>query len=513
MIYVTTAAEAAALDARTIQQGTPSLELMRRAGAAAAREVERRYASEVRGGVCVLVGPGNNGGDGWVVADELARRGATVRALEFDSGRRSADSQSMREHALGNVIVAESWTGEALIVDALLGTGAQGAPRDELLRGVETAHSARSHGAKVVSLDMPSGVDATTGEHSATVTADLTVTFGTVKRGQLAARNLCGELIVVDIGLCEPVDPASVPTLFTVTDVAALVPAFAADAHKGTRGNVAIVGGARGMAGAALLAAQGALRTGAGLVRLCVADDSALVAHVAVPAALVTRWSELSGAAAQFLRDWCGAVAIGPGLSQTPEARGMLREVLDSLSCPLVADADALNLFASDAATFETMTRAATEKQLVLTPHPGEMARLLGGNRSAKEVNAQRYDVAPELAGRTRTTVLLKGVPTVIASPDGRRRVCAVGTPALATGGSGDLLTGIVATLLAQGLTGFDAASVGAWAHGRAAELATAGRSSRGVTLSDVVERVRDVWSESQPPLPEGVLAVLPAVA
>jgi NAD(P)H-hydrate epimerase len=270
------------------------------------------------------------------------------------------------------------------------------------------------------------------------------------------------------------------------------------------------------MVGAAILAGRGALRSGAGSVRICVDDDNVTAAHIAVPVALVTRWSDVLNNVQKYLHDWPEAIAIGPGFGEDAVARQLLDGTLSTWPGPLVIDADALNLLAGRlddlAAALRSVVDTVRPFRTVITPHPAEMKRLLANGISTGEVDEQRFELARGVAARVGAVVLLKGVPTVIAHPQGAVRVSPAGTPALATGGSGDVLTGIIAALLAQGVESFDAAAVGAWAHGHAAELATGDRDARGITLDDVVERLRDVWVESPAALPPGVLAEVPRV-
>ncbi len=510
-VYVTTAIESAALDAHTIGQGTPAAVLMRRAGEAAASAIERLHGDRLSEGVYVATGPGNNGGDGWVVAALLARAGFPVRVSEVAAAR-SDDARAAREAAVHSVTLGDAWSGEGVVVDALLGTGSSGEPRDSMADAVADMLRARKSGAVVVALDVPTGLDATTGNGNQGITADLTVTFGSVKRGLLASRDRCGRIVVADIGLKVSPD-ADLPTLVTAADAYGIVPPIPTGAHKGSRGGVSILGGGLGMAGAAALAAQGALRSGAGSSRICVADENVAVAHTVVPAALVTPWSRVLADVPKYLGSWPEAIAVGPGFGTDGQAPELLEQLLATWAGPLVIDADALNLLAGRVDELrERLGAKGPGVRAVLTPHAAEMKRLLEAE-SAQQLLDDRYDVARELARRTGAVVLFKGVPTVIAAPDGTRRVTATGTAALATGGSGDVLSGIIATLLAQGVPPLDAAAAGAWMHGRAAELATGDRTPRGTTIDDVVERLRDVWVPSGVELPPGVLAELPPVA
>ncbi|HET7458886.1 MAG TPA: NAD(P)H-hydrate dehydratase [Gemmatimonadaceae bacterium] len=501
-VHVTTAAQSAARDRAAIDGGVPSRALMGRAGAAAAGEIARRYADLLPFGVAVFAGPGNNGGDAWVVAAALAAAGVAVRVAEAVEPR-TADAAAERAIAAPLLSLGEPHGAERLVVDGLLGTGATGDPRGAVADAIRRVVEMRERGATVVALDVPSGLDATTGRLGApAVTADLTLTFGTLKRGLLAARDAAGAIAVLDIGLGAHahVDDGA-PPLVDARWVAARVPAFAASAHKGTRKRVMIVGGREGMAGATVLAARGAFRSGVGLVRVMVAPASVAAAQAALPEAIALQWPDGDATAPDV-----DAALIGPGLGRGDESRRLVEQIARSSSIPLVVDADALNDFEGDAAALGALLAG---RAAVVTPHPAEAARLVGS--TAAEVNQARYDVALALARQLGACVLLKGVPTVIAAPDGRIAVSAAGTPALAVAGSGDLLGGVVVTLLAQTGDAFAAATCGAWAHGRAGELATLRRRSRGVTLDDVTARIGDVWKREAPPL-YPVLAELPAV-
>lgn len=528
-LRVCTAAEAAALDQAAIAAGTPGRALMQRAGAAAAAEIARRFAGQLVHGALVLAGPGNNGGDGWVVARALSAAGIRVAVREAGEAR-TPDAVAERAAALDAGVPRRDGPqldGEAVIIDALLGTGASGPLRGAIADGVRCIAAARERGAVVVALDLPTGVDATTGEAASAgdvVHADLTLTFGTLKRGHLIARRACGRIVLLDIGLgpgtgnapgTESTGFRRVSTGLPLLDQAgalALLPPIATDAHKGTRKRVAIIGGGAGMAGAVILAAQGALRAGAGLVKAVVHRDSRDAVTCAVPQALTATWGSadtgfVRGLAGE-LADWADAIAIGPGLGQSAEARALVEALLAQGDAPVVLDADALNMFAGDAASIHA---ALGGRPALLTPHPLEMMRLAGAPDVAT-VLRDRFEIGERLARDAGATVLLKGVPTVISAPSGERIVTATGTPALATGGSGDVLTGMAATLLAQMGDPLHAGAVAAWGHGRAAEIATqrAG-TDRGVPLESVMaEMAHMAWAPQDEQLVYPVLCELP---
>ncbi|MCC7194782.1 MAG: NAD(P)H-hydrate dehydratase [Gemmatimonadaceae bacterium] len=525
---VTKAAEAAAMDRRANEAGTASWSLMEAAGRGAATVIRERFRARLEGEVVVLAGGGNNGGDGYVVASELAAAGARVTVVA--TAPPGTDDSRRARAELPAAVRVQAWADGAsalqrasLVIDAMLGTGAAGAPRAEVGEAIAAVARARGAGASVAALDVPSGVNATTGEvpggllspasdiaqdgssagvaPAASVTADITVAFGTVKRGLLRNRDAAGEIVVVDIGLGAAAHDQTIPRLVDATYALSAVPPIAAGANKGTRRKLLIVGGAAGMAGAPILAARGALRSGIGMVRVCVEPPSIVPVQAAEPSALVVPWPVDDAALADYL-GWTHAVLLGPGLGPGRAERELAARVLSEWKGPVVVDADALNAFEGRAAELGRLLRG---RPAVITPHPVEAQRLTG--RSAGEIDAARFDSAREIAKQVNATVLLKGVPTVI-SDGAHTLIVASGTPVLATGGSGDMLGGIVATLLAQTGDATASAAAGAWVHGRAAELAGAGQV-RGVTLDDVLASLREAWrAPPQPRLP--VLTELP---
>jgi ADP-dependent NAD(P)H-hydrate dehydratase / NAD(P)H-hydrate epimerase len=524
LVRVVTSSESAARDTSAIAAGVPSRALMQRAGALAASEISLRFGARLRGGALVVAGPGNNGGDAWVVARALDAAGVAVRVVEPVPAK-SPDAIAERElarAALARGAIVD-WEGAAsldraedVVVDGLLGTGASGAPRGDIAVAIAAVNTLRNRGAAIVAIDVPSGVDATTGDAPGdAVSADLTLSFGTVKRGQLVDRARCGDIAVLDIGLGAHawLDDGA-PELVDERWTAAWLPAIAATANKGTRKKLAIVGGAEGMAGASILAARAALRSGVGMVKLVVSPASMGAVQEAEPLALAAAWPADSIGAESDIGDWADAIVLGPGMGRSPESLVVVERILDATMLPVVVDADALNVFASNAARLAALLRG---RSAIITPHPLEFARLTA--RELRDVLAERFDVAAALAGTLGAVVLLKGVPTVVTHPDGRRLVSASGTPVLATAGSGDILSGIAGTLLAQIGDPLAAGAAAAWIHGRAAELAGASAASggragavRGVTLDDVLHALRDAWHLERGPLRSPVLAELPAV-
>lgn len=507
-VRVVTAAQAGARDRAAIDAGVPSRALMQRAGAAAAAEIARAYEHRLRRGVAVFAGPGNNGGDAWVVAAALTAAGVRTRVVEVGEAK-TDDARAERELARASIDAAPPSGAEDVIVDGVLGTGARGTPRAAAADAIHRINALAADGAAVVSLDVPSGVDATTGDASVAVRAELTITFGTMKRGLLVARALCGRIVTADIGLgahASGIDDA--PELADGSWVRQRIPPIAADAHKGTRRRVVVMGGAHGMAGASVLAAKAALCSGVGMARVVAHPASVSAVQSSVHAALARPWPESDAEIRDSIVEWAHAVVIGPGLGLAADTRGRIERVLALWRGPVVLDADALTAFAADARSLGDLLSG---RPALITPHVMEFSRLSGA--SPESVLASRFDIGRDLAATLGATVLLKGVPTVIHTPDGRAVVVAAGTPALATGGSGDLLAGIAGTLVAQMPDPLEAAACAAWVHGRASEIASGARQSiRGVTLDDVMAALPAAWGEGEPMRRPPILAELPAV-
>lgn len=509
-IPVLDARQAAEWDAWSIERGVPSRVLMESAGRAAAVVIAREFGAKLSGGIVVAAGHGNNGGDGWVVARALGAHGVPVWVAEPGGGgegvERSPDCEANRTLALEGSVESlgpdDDWPRAALVVDALLGTGAAGSPRGKI--GAMAARIA-NHGMPVAAIDGPTGLDLTTGEAHGPVRADLTVTFGGLRRGHVLAREWCGSVVVVEMGFVPLPSRTEWPGFVDDRWVAARLPRFRASMHKGDRGRVLIVGGQNGMAGAARHAARAAFAAGAGLVKVAAQAESVAALQETLPDAMSVATAlgaeveaELGAALA-----WADAVVLGPGLGRGAERAAFVERVLaasagsgDSNRPVFVIDADALHT-GRDAWGAGSAPR-------VLTPHLGEFKAafpdaldLVAGDRFAATAAASeaRGD-GPADPSPPPITVLLKGVPTIVASSGRRMAVTASGNPALATGGSGDLLAGFIATFLAQGLDPHDAAAMGAHVLGRAAEIASADSSVRSTRPDDVLAAVPDLWHE-----------------
>ncbi len=516
-IAVVTADGARELDALTIATLPDSYTLMHRAATAAATCLHARDERSA----AMYVGTGNNGGDGWLIAGMLRELGWSV-AVHATGEPKTADAQRAKAEAERGGGFASPTGSEALVLDAVLGTGATGAPRDAAANAIAEMHAARSATPHltIVAIDIASGLDATTGDDHGAVPADVTLTFGSVKRGHLLRRDITGELCVLHIGLVDA--DASTPRLVDGATVSAWAPSLQPDAYKGTRGRLAIVGGATGMAGAAILAARGAHASGVGMVRADVADASMLALQMAAPFATAHAWRGMDWSGIDTA--WPDAMIIGPGLDgSTAHMRDRVLSLLYAYAGPVVLDAGALTAFgarasiddgegndADESDALQSLRHALRGRQALLTPHIGEF-------RALRNPPAQvaRFEDPSLLARDLDAAVLLKGVPTVIAAPDGTRFVSASGTPALAMGGTGDLLAGIAGALLAQGLSAVQAGAAAAWVHGTAAERATRRHGGwRGVTMDLLLHEVSNVWPalDARAPLPPHTLLALPAV-
>lgn len=498
-IPVLSATDAAAWDsaART-QYRIPSRVLMEAAGRAVAHVVVAAYPAVRARGALVVAGAGNNGGDGWVTARALHAAGVPVWVVALDPKTDDAiDNRALaRVDGVREIGREEPWPAAAVAVDALLGTGASGPARGDVLA---LAQRLVAYAAPIVAVDGPTGLDLTSGEAHGPVRAELSITFGGPRRGHLLARDWCGKVVVIDIGL-PPSDPTW-PVLVTDAWAGARLPKLAPTMHKGDRGRVTVVGGARGMTGAALHAARAALAAGAGLVKLVAGPETVAAARASLPDVLTLESAlgpELEPATADAL-DWADAVVIGPGLGREPARASFLAAALGRRPVPTVIDADALTLF-----------RGPAERPIVLTPHLGEF-RAQFGDALADEAANDRWAAAVKAAQKIKGTVLLKGVPTVIADLRGPVHVVASGNPGLATGGSGDLLAGFVGAFLARGGPGPEAAALGAHALGRAAEHGARLWTARSLRPADVLASLPEIWRAWTTPSPPGppVLAAL----
>jgi NAD(P)H-hydrate epimerase len=496
-VPVLSASEAAAWDAAArTQYRVPSRVLMETAGRAAVQVLADEMPSVISGGVLIAAGAGNNGGDGWVMARALHAAGIPVWVAALDPKTDDAiDNRALaRVAGVRELGREEAWPQAAVAVDALLGTGAAGPAKGDVLA---LAERVAAYGAPVVAVDGPTGLDLTSGEAHGPIHAQLTVTFGGPRRGHLLAREWCGKVVVVDIGFPPP--DAAWPVLVTDAWAAARLPRLAPQMHKGDRGRVCVIGGAEGMSGAALHAARAALAAGAGLVKLVAGRDTIAAAQASLPDVLTVESSlgeKLDPTVTEAV-DWADAIVLGPGLGREPRGtrESFVREVMSRRAIPTVLDADALHLWRSDVAS--------GNRSIVCTPHLGEF-RALAGDALADEAANDRWSAAARAAAKLKCTVLLKGVPTVVADLRGPAHVVASGNPGLATGGSGDLLAGFIGAFLARGMAAAEAAALGAHALGRAAERGARQWTARSLRPADVLAALPDVWRDWKDVKPAG---------
>jgi NAD(P)H-hydrate epimerase len=499
-----TAARMREMDRITIAGGVPGITLMERAGHGLFVEAMSLLGPR-KGRTVVLCGRGNNGGDGFVVARLLHAAGREVYVLSVAPDSEISGDALLALRALREAgcpvrdaaadAVGASLAGARLAVDALLGTGTAGTLRDPfppLIGHLNAAPCLK------LAVDIPSGLSADTGlpvGGGEAVDAHVTATFGLPKPGLLLypGARYAGRVVVVDIGLDDRAMADADGLVPESRDVAAWLPDRAPDAHKGDAGRVWIVAGSPGLAGAACLAARAACRSGGGLVT--VAAPRSVCASIEARTLESMTWA-LGGPSSDTLSsDGVGglldslthghtdAVAVGPGLSRNTGTLEAVRELLTGLRAPIVLDADGLYALPEWDAT------AREGRPLVLTPHPGEMAAVMG--TSVEEVQADRLRWAAECARRFGAAVVLKGARSVVAGPTGRLAINTTGHEGMASGGMGDVLTGVVVALLGQGLGAFEAACAAAYAHGFAAELAGDALGGRiGIVAGDVIEQL-----------------------
>lgn len=465
------AAEMCELDRRTIEEfGTPSNVLMERAARGLVDHLLRRIQIHRidRPSILLIAGKGNNGGDAKVAHRILLEEGfrSTLwNVTDIDWANASA-------------------AGFNIIVDGLLGTGTSGAPRRKFAEAISFIN--RAKGLKVA-IDIPSGLNADTGESQGeTVRADLTVTMGLPKTGLILPESLeqTGPIETVDIGIpmkyVDATQGCVEAELITQNDVQ--LSRRQRDSHKGTYGHVLLIGGAPGMTGAIAMAARAALRSGAGLVSVRVPESVyETVTMAAGPEAMVKPFQTLDKI------DLTGfqAILVGPGLTRTPETKAFVERLLTTCTVPLLLDADALNV------SPEKIYKA--QCPVILTPHPGEFATLFG--METQQVQADRWAAARNAAERTGKIVVLKGARTIVAAPGEKLAVNSTGNPGMAKGGSGDVLAGLLAGLLAQRIDPLQAAKIAVWLHGKAGDIVAAEKTEAAMIATDLIEAFRALQS------------------
>ena len=521
MTYLVTSQQMRELDRLTIERyGTPGRVLMERAGAGATARLLEAFpqllSDKKNAAVLVLAGKGNNGGDGFVMARLLKKQGLACEVVL--AAKRTAVSGDARRTMLAFVrgrgritevtqpdqlsLVQDKLRTCCLVVDALLGTGLNAPVRGLAAGLIELVNTS---GRPVVAVDIPSGLDADRGQPLGTaIRAQLTATFGYPKLGLSLYPGLkyVGRLVVVDIGIAPEALATVRPTvgLLGHETLGPLVQARQPESHKGSFGHLLVLAGARGKSGAALLAASAGLRTGTGLVTLAGPESLMPVFSSVVLEAMTVGLPERADGSLRMAPKALGvalqdrtAVVFGPGIGVSADTRKLTRWLLKHTEVPLLIDADGLNCVA----TQPDMLGEASQP-VVLTPHPGEMARLT--NTSTAEVQAKRLDLARRFASHFRCYVVLKGARTVVAAPDGWAWINPTGNPGMASGGMGDVLAGIIGGLLAQGYRPAEACQLGVFVHGSAGDLAAQEIGPVGILARDVIDRLpRALQSLSTP--------------
>jgi ADP-dependent NAD(P)H-hydrate dehydratase / NAD(P)H-hydrate epimerase len=492
------ASEMRALDEWAItERGIPSLELMENAGAGVAAAITD---FEPGGPVRIVCGKGNNGGDGLVAARKLGELNVDAEALLLGPATElSGDALANHERLLSAGGTAREVTGaelpvllagSAVAVDALLGTGFTGNPRSPIDQAIEAINELRC---PVVAVDVPSGADASTGAVAgACVRAEVTVTFHASKLGLwiMPAKAFAGRVEVVDIGI--PIDDPLPPGLVSnagliLPGVLGLVPRRSGDSNKFSSGSVLVVGGSTGLTGAVCLTSEAAMRAGAGWVRAAVPGSLNFVFEQKLTEVMTIPLADKDGAlevrnvdAVLEAAERAGSVVLGPGLGRAQGSFELARELIAKLDVPLLIDADGLNALGGRLELVAERTAPT-----VLTPHAGELARLL--EKQSSEVAAQRLANAREAATRAQAIVILKGDDSLVVEPDGRVGVSPGGSPGLATAGTGDVLSGVIGAFLAKGLGPFEASCAGVYAHAQAGWVAATDLGPDSVIASDVI--------------------------
>jgi NAD(P)H-hydrate epimerase len=509
---VLTAEQMQKVDADTIAGGVPGLELMERAGRGVTDMILRTLACE-SGHAAIFVGPGNNGGDGLVVARLLMDAGWTcsIHLLKpgHDCTPDTAANYERIEKRSGlteiGATTADDVRGATVNIDSIFGTGFSGAPRGDAARMIELVNStARANNIPVFSIDIPSGVNGTTGAvDGGAVHADMTITIGAAKTGLLfhPGRACVGQLEVIDIGFPQAIVEMHSERVFYLgrDEAKARLTPRAADIHKYKAGSVLLIAGSDAYRGAPLLSGEGALRSGCGMLYLAVPQGirgeipSRLEEAIVVPLPL-TKDGTIAKSARDVLAphvEKASAVAIGPGLGRNDETDAFVREFVLNCAKPIVVDADALTAFAGHGDEFKK-----AKAPVIITPHDGELARLTGTKIPSAPL--ERITTSRAVARNLGVTLVHKGAPTLVASAQGDVWVNGSGSSALAKGGTGDVLTGFIVSFLAQALAvgkpgadaSLDAALVACWLHGRAGEIEARERGERGVLASDLFTSV-----------------------
>lgn len=503
MKFALKAGEMKAYDRETIEKiGIPSLVLMERAALATVEELEKYH--ELKGNVLVVAGSGNNGGDGFAIGRMLAVRGISVTFLlvgDRDKVTAETDTQIRIIENLGFSIQSKPEKKEYdIIIDALFGIGLGREVEGKYRELIEMMNQMKQRGAYVCSVDIPSGICADTGKVlGCAVKSDLTVSYGFAKRGHLLypGKSHTGMLKVRDIGIPQSLVLNNEPAAFYYEsrEFQELLPRRQANGNKGTFGKVLLFAGSYDMCGACLVCGESILRTGAGMVKILSPVCNREIIQKALPEAMLQSYdNEINKDVILNALKWADVLVAGPGIGKSKEALQMLRLCLENSQIPTVLDADALNLLSTDSGLKE-LIRERGKNQMILTPHPGELVRLL--QKNMEDYHNSREELIDELIDQYECTVVAKDAVTLVAGAQRRQLYMNTsGNDGMATAGSGDALAGMIGGLLAQGMGSFDAATLGVFLHGMAGDAAARAHSRYGVMATDIVKEIPVIMNQ-----------------
>jgi len=515
MLKIVTASEMQEIDRKSIEEyGISGAILMERAGLAVASKINELFSDIVHRVLCVvLCGGGNNGGDGLVIARLLHNQGRDVRVFltvkpEDLKGDAKINYNAAIKFGVPIRPIKEFLTPPSsffpcpcLIVDALLGTGLNKEVRSPLF---ETITKVNEMSYPVISVDIPSGISSDTGQiMGCAIKAQHTVTFGLPKRGHLLypGAEYTGKLYVEDIGFAQALLKSEKikVNLIGRDDAVELMPPRPSYSHKGTYGHVLLVAGSRGKTGAAFMSAKACLRSGAGLVTIGIPETLMNIFQSRVTEEMTLLLPDrgdgtLSYSSAdtilEFLDRKAGVLAIGPGISVSNDTSKLMLSLITNSKAPMIIDADGINAIAGRTDVLKT-----AKAPIILTPHPGEMARLM----SSQQIEKDRINTAVSFAKKTKTYVVLKGVPTIVAMPEGEAFINPTGNPGMATAGTGDVLTGMISAFLAQGLTPLNASILGVYMHGLIGDIVAQKKGRHSLIASDIINAIPSVFRRIRP--------------
>ena len=497
---IVTAAEMKSYDSYTISEvGVPSMVLMERAALSVVQRIEAQIIGK-KAKVCIACGVGNNGADGLAIARMLAERGSQVCVYIYGNPEKKTPEFVMQQEILESypvqILVGEPIADSEydIIVDGLFGVGLTRSVEGEF---AEVIHALNTLKGYKVAVDIPSGISADTGAIlGCCFQADITVTFAFGKRGLYfyPGADCTGEIFVEDIGIGPVSNPKCNPAMYTYekADIVRFLPERKGSGNKGTFGKVLVVAGFEYMVGAAVLCSRACYEMGAGMVKVICPEENRIILQQAVPEILYGTCEDLDSSL-----KWADVVVVGPGMGCSQMAREVLAQLLEKCELPMVMDADALNMLSEDEELQDALYhRGDKGVETILTPHMGEFARLAGA--SVEDLKADTAQAASNWAKAYQIILVAKDARTVVADANGRLYLNCTGNSGMATAGSGDVLAGIVGSLLAQGLSGFEAATLGVYIHSLAGDEAADKYSEYGVTAGKIIENVKGILADGR---------------